>query len=66
MVSILKGYKCILVVFLKLLVDKIDMFKVMGVEVYVCFVYVLVDDYCLYYEVVKRIYEEILGFIYIN
>jgi len=36
MVSIIKGYKCILAVSSKSSPDKIDMLKTMGAEVYVC------------------------------
>ena len=66
MVSILKGYKCILAVSSKSSEDKIDMLKAMGAEVHVCPAHVPADDYRSYYEVAKRIHEETPGSIYIN
>ncbi len=66
MVSIIKGYKCILAVSSKSSPDKIDMLKAMGAEVYVCPAHVSADDPRSYYEVAKRLHEEIKGSIYIN
>ncbi|GAB5400039.1 MAG: cysteine synthase family protein [Aureisphaera sp.] len=66
MVSILKGYKCILAVSSKSSPDKIDMLKTMGAEVHVCPAHVAADDPRSYYEVAKRLHEETPGSIYIN
>ena len=66
MVSILKGYKCILAVSSKSSPDKIDMLKTMGAEVYVCPAHVAADDPRSYYEVAKRLHQEHPGSIYIN
>ncbi|KAA3619232.1 MAG: cysteine synthase family protein [Flavobacterium sp.] len=66
MVSILKGYKCILAVSSKSSDDKIDMLKSMGAQVYVCPANVAADDPRSYYEVAKRLHSEIAGSVYIN
>lgn len=66
MVSVLKGYKCILAVSSKSSPDKIDMLKTMGAEVYVCPAHVAADDPRSYYEVAKRLHKEHPGSIYIN
>lgn len=66
MVSIVKGYKCILAVSSKSSPDKIDMLKSMGAQVYVCPAHVSADDPRSYYEVAKRLHEETQGSIYIN
>ncbi|QXP79297.1 MULTISPECIES: PLP-dependent cysteine synthase family protein [Winogradskyella] len=66
MVSIIKGYKCILAVSSKSSPDKIDMLKSMGAKVYVCPAHVKADDPRSYYEVAKRLHEETEGSIYIN
>lgn len=66
MVSILKGYKCILAVSSKSSPDKIDMLKTMGATVYVCPAHVSADDPRSYYEVAKRLHEETAGSVYIN
>ena len=66
MVSIIKGYKCILAVSSKSSADKIDMLKTMGAEVYVCPAHVPADDPRSYYEVAKRLHESIEGSVYIN
>ncbi|MBT8263288.1 MAG: cysteine synthase family protein [Bacteroidia bacterium] len=66
MVSILKGYKCILAVSSKSSKDKIDMLKSMGAQVYVCPANVAADDPRSYYEVAKRLHTEIAGSVYIN
>ncbi len=66
MVSILKGYKCILAVSSKSSPDKIDMLKTMGAKVYVCPAHVSADDPRSYYEVAKRIHKETPGSVYIN
>ena len=66
MVSVLKGYKCILAVSSKSSPDKIDMLKAMGAEVHVCPAHVAADDPRSYYEVAKRLHQETPGSIYIN
>ena len=66
MVSIIKGYKCILAVSSKSSKDKIDALRTMGAEVYVCPAHVKADDPRSYYEVAKRIHREHPGSIYIN
>ncbi|TYB76370.1 PLP-dependent cysteine synthase family protein [Bizionia myxarmorum] len=66
MVSIVKGYKCILAVSSKSSPDKIDMLKTMGAKVYVCPANVAADDPRSYYEVAKRLHEETEGSVYIN
>jgi len=66
MVSILKGYKCILSVSSKSSPDKIDMLRAMGAEVYVCPANVAADDPRSYYEVAKQLSRDLPGSIYIN
>lgn len=66
MVSIIKGYDCILAVSSKSSADKIDMLKTMGAKVYVCPAHVSADDPRSYYQVAKRLHEETKGSIYIN
>ena len=66
MVSLIKGYRCILAVSSKSSTDKIDMLKAMGATVYVCPANVSADDPRSYYEVAKRLHSEIKGSIYIN
>ncbi|MCW8980910.1 MULTISPECIES: cysteine synthase family protein [Altibacter] len=66
MVSIIKGYECILAVSSKSSKDKIDMLKTMGAKVYVCPAHVSADDPRSYYEVAKRLHNEIKGSVYIN
>ena len=66
MVSLIKGYKCILAVSSKSSTDKIDMLKAMGAKVYVCPANESADDPRSYYEVAKRLHSEIKGSIYIN
>mgnify|MGYP000683140143 CR=1 FL=1 len=66
MVSIIKGYKCILAVSSKSSKDKIDMLRTMGAEVYVCPAHVNADDPRSYYEVAKRLHQETEGSVYIN
>jgi cystathionine beta-synthase len=66
MVSIIKGYECILAVSSKSSPDKIDMLKSMGAKVYVCPANVKADDSRSYYQVAKRLHEENKGSIYIN
>src|SRR5690554_5481596 len=66
MVSIIKGYDCILAVSSKSSKDKIDMLRAMGAKVYVCPAHVSADDPRSYYNVAKRLHEEIKGSVYIN
>jgi len=66
MVSIIKGYDCILAVSSKSSKDKIDMLRSMGATVYVCPAHVSADDPRSYYQVAKRLHEETKGSIYIN
>ena len=66
MVSIVKGYKCVLAVSSKSSSDKIDMLKSMGAEVHVCPAHVEPDDPRSYYEVAKRLHKEMEGSFYIN
>lgn len=66
MVSIIKGYECILAVSSKSSQDKIDMLKTMGAKVYVCPANVSADDPRSYYQVAKRLHEETKGSVYIN
>ncbi|WP_445719331.1 PLP-dependent cysteine synthase family protein [Flavobacterium sp.] len=66
MVSIIKGYDCILAVSSKSSKDKIDMLRSMGAKVYVCPANVSADDERSYYNVAKRLHEETKGSVYIN
>lgn len=66
MVSIIKGYECILAVSSKSSKDKIDMLKTMGAKVYVCPAHVAADDERSYYNVAKRLHEQTKGSVYIN
>ena len=66
MVSIIKGYECILAVSSKSSKDKIDMLRSMGAKVYVCPAHVSADDPRSYYQVAKRLHDEIKGSVYIN
>lgn len=66
MVSIIKGYKCILAVSSKSSPDKIDMLRSMGAKVYVCPAHVGAKDPRSYYEVAKRLHNETDNSIYIN
>lgn len=66
MVSIVKGYDCILAVSSKSSKDKIDMLRSMGAKVYVCPAHVSADDPRSYYQVARRLHEETKGSIYIN
>ena len=66
MVSIIKGYECVLAVSSKSSPDKIDMLKSMGAKVYVCPANVSADDDRSYYSVAKRLHEETKGSVYIN
>jgi cystathionine beta-synthase len=66
MVSIIKGYNCILAVSSKSSKDKIDMLRSLGAKVYVCPAHVSADDERSYYNVAKRLHEETKGSFYIN
>jgi cystathionine beta-synthase len=66
MVSIIKGYNCILAVSSKSSRDKIDMLRSLGAKVYVCPAHVSADDKRSYYSVAKRLHEETKGSVYIN
>lgn len=66
MVSIIKGYDCILAVSSKSSLDKIDMLKAMGAKVYVCPAHVSADDPRSYYQVAKRLHNEMADSVYIN
>ncbi|MFY7664500.1 MULTISPECIES: PLP-dependent cysteine synthase family protein [Flavobacterium] len=66
MVSIIKGYNCILAVSSKSSRDKIDMLRSLGAKVYVCPAHVSADDERSYYNVAKRLHQETKGSIYIN
>jgi len=66
MVSIIKGYQCILAVSSKSSQDKIDMLKTMGAKVYVCPANVSADDPRSYYQVARKLHEETKGSVYIN
>ena len=66
MISMVKGYRCILAVSSKSSQDKIDMLKTMGAEVHVCPANVAADDPRSYYEVAKRIHKETPDSVYIN
>jgi cystathionine beta-synthase len=66
MVSIIKGYECILAVSSKASKDKIDMLRTMGAKVYVCPAHVSADDSRSYYQVARKIHEETKGSVYIN
>lgn len=66
MVSIIKGYKCILAVSDKTKKEKIAYLKALGATVYICPANVPADDPRSYYEVAKRISTEIEGSVYIN
>lgn len=66
MVSIIKGYQCVLAVSSKSSKDKIDMLRSLGAKVYICPAHVSVDDDRSYYNVAKRLHEETKGSVYIN
>ena len=66
LVSIIKGYKCVLAVSSKASIGKINMLKAMGAKVYVCPAHVKADDPRSYYQVAKRLHEETANSIYIN
>ncbi len=66
MVSIVKGYDCVLAVSDKTKPEKIAYLKALGAKVYICPANVPADDPRSYYEVAKRIARETPNSIYIN
>ena len=66
MISLVKGYKCILAVSDKSSQDKIDLLKTMGAEVHVCPANVAPEDPRSYYEVAKTIHKKTKNSVYIN
>nr|WP_312992716.1 cysteine synthase family protein [Chryseobacterium flavum] len=66
MISIIKGYRCILAVSNKTKPEKIAYLKALGAKVYVCPADVPADDPRSYYEVAKRIAAKTPESIYIN
>ncbi len=66
MVSMIKGYDCVLAVSSKSSEDKINMLRSMGAKVYVCPANVKADDPRSYYQVAKRFHEETNNSVYIN
>lgn len=66
MVSLIKGYDCILAVSSKSSKDKIAMLRSMGAKVYVCPANVAANDPRSYYQVAQRLNNEIENSIYIN
>ena len=66
MVSLIKGYKCILAVSSKSSTDKINTLKALGAKVHVCPANVDADDPRSYYEVAKKLNKEIEGSLYVN
>ena len=66
MVSLLKGYNCVLAVSSKASKDKINMMKSLGAKIYVCPSNVPADDPRSYYQVAKRLSKEIKSSVYIN
>ena len=66
MVCQIKGYQCILAVTSKSSKDKIEMLRSLGAKVYVCPANVKADDPRSYYQVAKRLHNEIKDSIYIN
>lgn len=66
MISIVRGYTCILAVSDKSSTDKIDLLRSMGAEVHVCPANVLPEDPRSYYEVAKEIHKKTPNSVYIN
>ncbi len=66
MISIVRGYTCILAVSDKSSTDKIDLLRSMGAEVHVCPANVLPEDPRSYYEVAKKIHKNTPNSVYIN
>jgi len=66
MISIVRGYKCILAVSDKSSIDKINLLTTMGAEVHVCPANVAPEDPRSYYEVAKTIHKKTKNSVYIN
>ena len=66
MVSLVKGYNCILAVSSKSSNDKIEMLNAMGAKVYVCPANVSAEDPRSYYQVAKKLHSELKNSVYIN
>lgn len=66
MTCVIKGYKCILAVSSKSSPDKISLLRSMGAEVHVCPSNVPADDPRSYYEVAKKLHQQIPNSMYIN
>jgi cystathionine beta-synthase len=66
MVSIVKGYKCILAVSDKTKPEKISFLKALGAKVYICPSDVAPEDPRSYYETAKKIANDIPDSLYIN
>lgn len=66
MVSIVKGYKCIVAVSDKTKPEKISFLKAMGAKVYLCPANVPANDPRSYYEVAKRLAANTPNSLYIN
>lgn len=66
MACVIKRYKCILAVSNKSSKDKISLLRTMGAEVHVCPSNVASDDPRSYYEVAKRLHQQIPNSMYIN
>ncbi|MFA9289634.1 MAG: PLP-dependent cysteine synthase family protein [Solirubrobacteraceae bacterium] len=66
MVSIIKGYKCILAVSDKTKNDKISFLKALGAKVFICPSDVPAEDPRSYYQTAKKIAEETPNSLYIN
>ena len=66
MVSLVKGYNCILAVSSKSSKDKIEMLHALGAKVYVCPANVSADDPRSYYQVAKKLHSELKNSVYIN
>ncbi|MDR1877717.1 MAG: pyridoxal-phosphate dependent enzyme [Flavobacteriaceae bacterium] len=66
MVSIIKGYKCILAVSDKTKPEKVSFLKAMGAKVFLCPANVPASDPRSYYEVAKRIARNIPDSFYVN
>lgn len=66
MVAAIKGYECILAVTSKSSKDKINMLQSIGAKIHVCPANVPADDPRSYYQVAKRLHQELNGSLYIN
>ena len=66
MISIVRGYKCILAVSDKSSTDKIDLLESMGAEVHICPANVSPEDPRSYYEVAKELHKKTKNSVYIN